>query len=138
VPADDLFPRLVAAVKHSSVADAKLTCSKPAPEAFGAALCMLALARLGDLDAAYRNANQLYASRRGRTPAEDERLWMDDPNGFPLAFLTSHAAAPLRRDPRYIELAQRVGLLDYWRSGRPPDFCRVRPEPICARLLAKR
>jgi hypothetical protein len=44
-------------------------------------------------------------------------------------------AAPLRRDPRYVALAERVGLLEYWRSGRPPDFCRKNPEPICAQLL---
>jgi tetratricopeptide (TPR) repeat protein len=32
--------------------------------------------------------------------------------------------ANVRRDPRFIRLAQRVGLLDYWeKSGQWPDFC---------------
>jgi tetratricopeptide (TPR) repeat protein len=32
--------------------------------------------------------------------------------------------APARRDPRFIQLAKRVGLVDYWRkSGEWPDFC---------------
>ena len=51
--------------------------------------------------------------------------------------LTSPAAAPLRRDPRYISLVERVGLRDYWRSGRLPDFCRKQPEPLCANLLKR-
>jgi hypothetical protein len=33
-------------------------------------------------------------------------------------------AAPLRRDPRFLQLAARIGLVDYWRnSGKWPDFC---------------
>jgi adenylate cyclase len=32
--------------------------------------------------------------------------------------------AALRRDPRFIPLAARIGLVDYWRStGKWPDFC---------------
>jgi len=34
-----------------------------------------------------------------------------------------------------LQLAERTGLLAYWRSGRPPDFCGKQPEPICAQLL---
>ncbi len=93
---------------------------------------MLALARLGDMDGAYRFADALYPSRRGQTPAEEERIWLDDPEPNLVAFLTAPAAAPLRRDARYIALAEGVGLAEYWRSGRAPDFCRPpQPEPIC-------
>ena len=32
--------------------------------------------------------------------------------------------APMRRDPRFMSLAARLGLVDYWRaSGHWPDFC---------------
>lgn len=32
--------------------------------------------------------------------------------------------APLRRDPRFMAVAKRIGLVDYWRSsGKWPDFC---------------
>jgi hypothetical protein len=43
----------------------------------------------------------------------------------------------MRRDPRYIALVERIGLLAYWRSGRSPDFCRKSPEPVCAQLLKR-
>ena len=34
------------------------------------------------------------------------------------------ALASFRRDPRFMAIAKRIGLLDYWRtSGRWPDFC---------------
>ncbi len=40
------------------------------------------------------------------------------------AFLFSPLTAPLRRDPRFMQLAARLGLVDYWRgSGHWPDFC---------------
>jgi tetratricopeptide (TPR) repeat protein len=99
--------------------------------------CMLALARYGDLDAAFGLADRLYPPRRGRTPADEERIWLDKPGANMLAFLSSPAGAPLRRDPRYFALAERVGLVEYWRSGRPPDFCRNQPESICAQLLKR-
>jgi TolB-like protein len=35
------------------------------------------------------------------------------------------AAAPMRRDPRFMPWMQHLGLLQYWRSsGKWPDFCR--------------
>ena len=99
------------------------------------ARCMVALSSVGDQDGAYTIAAQLYPRRIGRTPAETERIWLDEPEGAsPLDFITSPAAAPLRRDSRYLALAQRVGLLAYWRTGRSPDFCRKQPEPICAHI----
>ncbi len=40
------------------------------------------------------------------------------------AFLFFTLTAPLRRDPRFMQLATRLGLVDYWRtSGHWPDFC---------------
>jgi hypothetical protein len=102
-------------------------------------LCMLLLSSLGDQDDAYAIADEIYPRRVGRTPSETEQIWLDHQNGAgPLEFITSPAAAPMRRDPRYLQLAQRVGLLDYWRNGRAPDFCRKRPEPICSQLLKRK
>jgi hypothetical protein len=99
--------------------------------------CMLAFTTVGDQDRAFALADKLYPARVGRTPAETERIWLDNPDTSPLEFITSSAAAPMRRDPRYLELAQRTGLLAYWRTGRLPDFCGKQPEPICA-ILSKR
>jgi hypothetical protein len=126
---------LVAALNSKSIAALRNAC--PDIDAYLLNLrCMLALARLGDLDGAYAIAAKMYPRRVGRTPAETERMWLDDPEGQgPTEFITSPAAAPMRRDPRYVQLAERTGVLAYWRSGRLPDFCRKRPEPICAQLL---
>ena len=124
---------LVRSLRSKSVGAAKRAC--PEGDDFWLNVrCMLVLSSLGDQDSAFVVADKLYPRRVGRTPAETERIWLDDPEGPPLEFITSPAAAPMRRDPRYLQLAQRVGLLAYWRSGRLPDFCRKQPESICAQL----
>ena len=129
---------LVAAIKTKSIAGARRVCPKTAGFLVSVR-CMIALAIVGDEDGAYWIADQLYPRRIGRTPAETERIWLDDPNGGGgTEFVTSPASAPMRRDPRYLALAERTGLLAYWRSGRPPDFCRKQPEPICSQLLHSR
>ena len=47
--------------------------------------------------------------------------------------------ANVRRDPRFMRLAQRVGLLDYWeKSGKWPDFCAEPDMPYdCKKEAAK-
>jgi TolB-like protein/Tfp pilus assembly protein PilF len=98
--------------------------------------CFVAYNWLGDEDSAYALADKMYPRRVGKTPAETEQIWINDPDGgAPPQLLTSAPAAPLRRDPRFLALAQRTGLLAYWRSGRPPDFCRRNREPECRVLL---
>ncbi len=53
-------------------------------------------------------------------------------------FIEGPAAAPLRRDPRFLGVAARLGLLAYWRGGRLPDFCGpLHPEPICTNLRVR-
>ena len=126
----------VAALKNKSTTGLKPDCANGGW--FFQVRCVMVLAKLGDLDAAFALADPLYPGRVGRNPAEQERIWLDKPSVISLEFITSPAAAPLRRDPRYLALAQRTGLLEYWRSGRAPDFCRKQPEPICAQLLKRR
>jgi DNA-binding winged helix-turn-helix (wHTH) protein/tetratricopeptide (TPR) repeat protein len=98
-------------------------------------LCVTALADLGQPDASFAMARKLFISARGRDAADEERIWLDQPGGFSIAMLSSPAAASLRRDPRFLELADGEGLLAYWRSGRLPDFCRSKPEAVCASIL---
>ena len=125
---------LAAAVASGALPGVARACGRPEGMLFKLR-CMSAFAKLGALDRAFAIANDLYPPRLGRTPAETERIWLDDPFATgPVEFLVSPAAAPMRRDPRYLELAKRVGLLDYWRSGRLPDFCRKHREPICGQL----
>ena len=128
-------PVLQAIVRQSS-AQVRALCKSPSED--DELPCMLALAKSGDMDEAYALADKIYPPRRGRTAADEERIWLEHPDVMTPVFITAPGAAPLRRDPRYVALAARVGLLSYWRSGRPPDFCRSNPEPICARLLPRR
>jgi len=125
------------AINRKSLPALRSACP-PKTSAFDGILCMLGLARLGDLDGAYAVADRLYPSRRARTAAEEERLWLDNPGTLSLAYVTSPGAAPLRRDPRYLALAERTGLLEYWRSGRLPDFCGPpKPEPVCSAIARR-
>ena len=129
---------LVAALKSSSLPQARESCR--ASDNFAANVrCMIVLSRLGGENEAYAIAEKLYRRRVGRTAIETDRIWLEDPSGeAPLEFITGPAASAMRRDPRYLQLAERTGLLDYWRSGRRPDFCRMpRPEPVCAQLLKR-
>lgn len=125
---------LAAAVKARSLPQLKRTCGD-SMGSFYAYPCMLAFARLGDLESAYALADDMYPRQLGRTPRESEQIWLDNPGGLLLEIVTSVAAAPMRRDRRFLQLAERTGLLAYWRSGRPPDFCRQNPEPVCLELL---
>jgi TolB-like protein len=128
---------LAAAVQSKSPAVVKQACAGTKPYLL-MLRCMIAFAAVGDLDGAYAVADKLYPRRVGRTPAETERIWLDDPDGAgPGQFITSPGAAPMRRDPRYLQLAERTGLLAYWRGGRIPDFCRKQPEAICSQLLKR-
>ena len=94
-------------------------------------VCMAGLIRLGDLDSAFAIADVLYPRTWGRTPRETEGLWLKQPELFPLTFLSSPAAAPMRRDSRFRSVAERTGLLAYWHYRRP-DFCRSED---CSALL---
>jgi TolB-like protein/tetratricopeptide (TPR) repeat protein len=54
-------------------------------------------------------------------------------------FLFMPAAASMRRDPRFMPLMQRLGLLKYWRdSGKWPDFCSGPGLPYDCRAEAAR
>jgi hypothetical protein len=45
--------------------------------------------------------------------------------------------APVRAQRRFIEIARRTGLLAYWKSGHPPDFCSFERAPVCELLRSK-
>jgi DNA-binding winged helix-turn-helix (wHTH) protein/tetratricopeptide (TPR) repeat protein len=100
--------------------------------------CMLALARLHDLDAAFQLADRLYPRRIAPTTEEEEALWLANPSNLDTIFLTGPGAAPMRGDPRFLPLAERLGLARYWRSNGLPDFCTRDHEPICVRIARRR
>jgi TolB-like protein len=125
---------LPAVVKERNVAAAKRTCPNSQKLTVRSDVCMLVLAELGDADDAFALAELLYPDRVGRSPTDEERIFLDTPWVSETGFLVGPSAASMRRDPRFLELARRLGLLAYWRSGRLPDFCTKAHEPICPRI----
>jgi hypothetical protein len=95
------------------------------------------LAELGDLDLAFVQAEKLYPPARAPAGSNPEQVWLANPGGFYTAVLTGKAAKSLRRDPRYLALARKLGLVDYWRAGGGPDFCTKGREPVCTRIHAR-
>ena len=71
---------------------------------------------------------------KGATPAIEEASWLASPRTPSIAFLSAPAFAPLRRDARFLALAEKVGLLAVWRADRLPDFCTLGQESICAAI----
>jgi hypothetical protein len=85
----------------------------------GSALTLLAM--LGDLDGAFAQA-RLYK------PVV--------PSAPPYLFLPNTAA--MRSDPRFMQVAAKLGFVDYWRStGQWPDFCSEPGLPYDCRDAAK-
>ena len=70
--------------------------------------------QLGETDLAY----QLMFESLDR----DSRAWVREWN---LSEAWSVEGGDLRRHPRLGELAQRIGLLDYWKQYGFPDGCRA-------------
>lgn len=62
------------------------------------------------------------------------RIQRDGPSALPVLFQPPLASA--RSSPQFAQLAERFGLVSYWRqSGHLPDFCKERAPPqLCARL----
>jgi len=70
--------------------------------------------QLGETDLAYR----LMFESLGR----DSRAWVHE---WDLSKAWSEEGGDLRRHPRFGELAERIGLLDYWKQYGFPDGCRA-------------
>lgn len=93
--------------------------------------CFMALVVLMRLDDAFAAALVLYPDQRAATAEARQRRWLSTEIS-PTAYLSIPVTAPLRADPRYRDLVERVGLLQYWQSSRtPPDFCATEKVPVC-------
>ena len=95
-------PAQVAASRRVEIKKAKKTPALINPSIIG-------LSILGDVDDAFDLAS---------SPAA--KAFADGP----YATLFLPPTLPMRRDPRFMALAARLGLVDYWtRTGKWPDFC---------------
>ena len=101
--------------------------------------CLVALTLVGDRDAAFALADRGYRDLECCTAAQQEAEWLaTGGEHYPRWQLFGKAMAPLRADRRFIELARRTGLIAYWESGHPPDFCAFERAPVCDLLKQAR
>jgi len=129
------FNRIAVALHYRRPADVdRVTQDCVKPEGRNAEVkrtCFMALVALGRLDDAFRLAAILYPDQRGATPQAREQRWFESPP-MPAAYLLIPQMAPLRADPRFRDVVERIGLLQYWKSSRrPPDFCMTERVPVC-------
>jgi tetratricopeptide (TPR) repeat protein len=105
-----------------SSADASLAIAAAVDSgALDAALAVSALAQLGEIEAAFVHA---------------ERLLADD--FVDTTVLFTPPTEPMRRDPRFVALAARAGLVSYWRAtNRWPDFCDAPDRSYDCRVMAQ-
>jgi hypothetical protein len=94
----------------------------------------MALVALERLDDAFRMAAIVYPDQRGSTPEDRQQRWFQSPT-MPAAYLFIPQTSALRADPRFRDVVERIGLLQYWKSSRhAPDFCATEKVPVCALL----
>lgn len=132
------FTALLAAQRKHDLAGVQRACSTKGLGEFTLGTCMTILANFGDLDRSFAIAKDLYPASQAPPGADKDQYWLDHPDGFDTGFLTGPVGKSMRADPRFLPLADKLGLLDYWRSGRLPDFCTKAHEPVCARITGKR
>jgi hypothetical protein len=95
-------------------------------------VCLVGMSSLGRLDDAFDFASAKYTDQRAATEALEDEVWLRRERSLAdTTLLYRIELAPMRADPRFIALAERVRLLNYWRAGRPPDFCGTEHVPVC-------
>lgn len=100
--------------------------------------CITGLAVLDDLDDVFSLAERGYGDHVCCSTSQVEQNWLlTGGQTYPRQYLFGGAMAKVRADPRFIDIARRTGLLAYWKSGRPPDFCSSEQAPVCDLLNSK-
>jgi DNA-binding winged helix-turn-helix (wHTH) protein/TolB-like protein len=118
--------------KAADIAAVSRDCREPGDNWWS---CMVTFSMLGRLDDAYRIADRIYIDQRGSTPDAIMQKWLANDELQSTRYLFIPATAAMRRDPRFRELVDRVGLLPYWsKVEHAPDFCAAETIPVC-RLL---
>jgi hypothetical protein len=74
----------------------------------------MAYVQLGAVDVAFSIMQQ--------SLEKDEKAWVGQ---WDFASAWAAENRPLRVDPRFGELAERIGMVDYWKQYGYPDSCRA-------------
>jgi TolB-like protein len=121
----------------ADVAAVEMECADPAKLArFAGRTCLQALASLEQIDAFYRLAPAYFPEQRGANAQERDARWIAHPRiSQYMRVLFRKDARAVRADERFVGIAERTGLLAYWRaSGSRPDFCQSESAPVCERV----
>jgi DNA-binding winged helix-turn-helix (wHTH) protein/TolB-like protein len=105
------------------------------------AICLSGFGQLGLSDDSFDLLDQVLPDLRGANRAEAETKWLEHPLAITIyaKLLMNPVVASLREDIRLIDVVERIGLLDYWKtSGVWPDFCETEPKSVCAAMKAQR
>lgn len=122
----------------ADIAAADAACALPLEGDMAITICVDGLSELGRLDHVYDLLNALFPDLRAPTRAGEMASWLSEGLNLPSTELFFNpSAAALRADPRFIGVAERTGLLDYWHRNGSPDFCRTEHVAVC-RLLVRR
>lgn len=127
---------LLAAERMHDLPSAERACAANGLKVFTLRLCMIILANLGDLDRSFSIASGLYPPWVAAPGTDEDRLWLDHPDGYATAILTGPAGRAMRSDPRFLGIARSEGLLEFWTKKGMPDFCTKTYEPECAKIAA--
>jgi len=133
------FKALLSAQRTHDLAKARRACGSQGISEFTLQLCMTILADLGDFDRSFAIAEILYPAWRAPPGADEDQFWLNHLDGFDTALLDAPASKSLRTDPRFLAIANKLGLLAYWSKDGLPDFCRAaQPEPVCNAIRGQR
>jgi len=95
--------------------------------------CLSGFNALGRLDLVFAYAELQYPEQRAATPQLEDQHFLRREVGmyWPAIFFNQQFAA-LHADPRFIQLTERIGVMDYWRKTHNyPDFCASEHVPVC-------
>jgi DNA-binding winged helix-turn-helix (wHTH) protein/TolB-like protein len=134
-----LILRAVRSRRPEAIRAANAACESPnavgLPPDLVFGTCLTGLAALGDLDGVFRLAERGYEDRLCCSASEIQQKWLaSGGQTYPRQYLFGPVMAKVRADRRFIEIARRTGLLAYWKSGHPPDFCSFERAPVCQQL----
>ena len=131
--AEDKLATVFAALHNPTMANRRAVlrvCNDSLPAAIPI-VCILGMSMLGDGSDSVKLAMRHFPIPFSPNPAVRQSALMNGRDLAGLFLLWGDGARIMRNEPSFTAFAQRNGLLDYWKSSGPPDFCRSERAPVC-------